>query len=249
MYMKIIISPAKQMKIEKDYGFSLSMPIFIKDSEVLLKYLQEMDYETMKSLWNCSDKIAKPNYEHIQNMDLYHNLSPALLSYDGIQYKYMACDIFEKQYFEYVNKHLNILSGFYGILKPMDAITTYRLEMQAKLKGDTFKNLYDFWKDKIYQELIKDNDVILNLASKEYSKCIEKYLTEDITYITCVFGEIVKDKVVEKGVYCKMARGEMVRYMAENNITNLEDIKTFNRLGYKYSDIYSSDQCYVFIKG
>ena len=210
--MKIIISPAKKMVNECNYIQDMSTPVFMDKTKQLLSLLKELDYEQLKKLLVCNDEIATLNYDRFQSMELDNNLNPALLSYDGIQYKYMAPDIFEDSYYPYIHEHLRILSGFYGILKPMDGIVPYRLEMQAKLKTDFCKNLYDYWKDDIYQELTKDDAVILNLASDEYSKVVTKY-AKDITVINCTFAEIVNGKLKEKGVYVKMARGEMVRYM------------------------------------
>ena len=109
--------------------------------------------------------------------------------------------------------------------------------------------MYDYWGSSLYQELTSDVDhIILNLASKEYSKCIEKYLQPDDLYITCIFGEEVKGKVVQKGTFAKMARGEMVRYLAENAIDSPEGVKEFQGLGYEFSKTYSSENEYVFIK-
>ena len=247
--MKIIISPAKKMKNDCAYIQDMSTPVFIDKAQQLLDILQQYSYPELKKLLACNDEIATLNYQRYQTMQLDHNVNPALLSYDGIQYQYMAPDVFEDSYYPYINQHLRILSGFYGILKPMDGIVPYRLEMQAKLKTDVCKNLYDFWKDAIYQELCKDTKVILNLASDEYSKCVTKYITSDIQLINFTFAEMVNGKPKEKGVYVKMARGEMVRYMAENQIEDLEEIKTFNRLGFTYSHELSTSNHYVFIKG
>ncbi|MBQ9840463.1 MAG: peroxide stress protein YaaA [Erysipelotrichaceae bacterium] len=247
--MKIIISPAKKMINECNYIQDMTTPIFLDKTKQLLNHLQQLSYEDLKKLLACNDEIATLNYQRFQNMQLDANLNPALLSYDGIQYKYMAPDVFEDSYYPYINQHLRILSGFYGILKPLDGIVPYRLEMQAKLKTNFCKNLYDYWKEDIYKELTKDTKIILNLASDEYSKCISKYLTPDIQFINFTFAENVNGKLKEKGVYVKMARGEMVRYMAENQIENLEQIKQFNRLGFTYSSELSTNTHYVFIKG
>jgi len=111
------------------------------------------------------------------------------------------------------------------------------------------KNLYEFWGDSLYKELRKESNVILNLASKEYSKCIEKYLSDDDVFITCIFGELKEDgKIKVKATEAKMARGLMVRYMASNNITDIEDIKKFADLSFKYSAEHSTDKEFVFIK-
>ena len=173
-------------------------------------------------------------------------LTPAVLSYEGIAFQYMAPSVFENSQFEYVQNHLRILSAFYGILKPMDGVTPYRLEMQAKVGIGDAKNLYEYWHDMLYRSVIDESRIIINLASKEYSKCIEKYLTPKDKYITISFCEQAGNKLVTKGTYAKMARGEMVRFMAENDIENPDDIKKFDRLGYIFRSDLSSDSKYVF---
>ena len=179
-------------------------------------------------------------------MNLYQMLSPAVLSYEGIAFQYMAPSVFEDMQLEYVQNHLRILSAFYGALKPMDGVTPYRLEMQAKIRIGDAKNLYEYWGDLLYRSVIDDSRIIINLASKEYSKCIEKYLTPQDRYISVTFCEVSGDKMVTKGTYAILARGEMVRFMAENNIENPVDIKKFDRLGYSFRSDLSSDTEYVF---
>ncbi len=251
--MRIIISPAKKMKTDTDSLDYYQLPQFIKDTEVLLAYLKKLSYEKLKSIWNCSDKIASLNYERIQKMDLHSNLTPAILSFEGIQYQYMAPGVFEIKEFAYIEKHLRILSGFYGMLRPFDGVVPYRLEMQAKLGGDDLNSLYEFWNSRLGDKLFSESDCIINLASKEYSKCISKYLGKShfgkkLRFITCVFGEMNGKKVVEKGTLAKMARGEMVRFMAERQIEDVEDIKNFNRLNYSFADNLSDENTYTFLK-
>ena len=158
----------------------------------------------------------------------------------------MAPSVFEDMQLEYVQNHLRILSAFYGALKPMDGVTPYRLEMQAKIRIGDSKNLYEYWGDLLYRSVIDDSRIIINLASKEYSKCIEKYLSDKDKYITVTFCEQSGDKLVTKGTYAKMARGEMVRYMAEKEIENPADVQTFDRLGYNFRRDLSSEIEYVF---
>ena len=133
---------------------------------------------------------------------------------------------------------MRILSAFYGVLKPLDGVTPYRLEMQAKVGIGDAKNLYEYWGDMLYCSVIDNSRIIINLASKEYSKSIEKYLTLRDKYITIVFCELSGDKLVTKGTYAKMARGEMVRFMAENSIENPEDIKNLTDLAMRSGMIY-----------
>ena len=158
-------------------------------------------------------------------MDLYHHLTPAVLAYKGIQYQYMAPGVFTDMELEYIQQHLRILSGFYGILRPFDGVTPYRLEMQANLSVGRFRNLYEFWGNAPAGSLTAETECIVNLASKEYSLCISQHLPEHYPYITVVFAEIQRGKLIEKGTMCKMARGEMVRYLAQNQVTDPEGIK------------------------
>lgn len=246
--MRIIISPAKQMNVDEDSLAYQGLPVFLEDAGRILKWMKSLSLEEAKKLWGCNDKLAQQNFERFQNMDLTHRLTPAILSYEGIQYQYMAPAVFEDSMLTYVQEHLRILSGFYGVLKPMDGVTPYRLEMQARTVLDGVKGLYDFWGNRLYEEVLDDSRVIINLASKEYSRCIEPYLQPEDTYITCVFGELSDGKVIQKGVYAKMARGEMVRFMAECHITEPEDMKNFCGLGYQFAEALSTETTYIFIK-
>ena len=245
--MKLIISPAKKMKIEDGLAWK-EYPVFLKQTENLLEYMQGLSYEEAKALWKCNDQIAALNAERLANMNVRGDLSPAILSYEGIQYQYMAPGVLECTSLEWLQEHLRILSGFYGVLRPMDGIVPYRLEMQAKVQLPGCRDLYDFWKDAIYQEVTKNARAILNLASKEYSKCIEKYLCEKDRFITCVFAEEVNGKLVQKGTLAKMARGEMVRYLAEIQAEEPEEAKGFERLGFRFCEERSSDREYIFVK-
>ena len=244
--MKIILSPAKKMITDTDSIAPDGLPEFIEKTTEIQSWLKSKSKEELKDIWKCNDKIAEQNFNRLGNMNLYQMLSPAVLSYEGIAFQYMAPSVFEDMQLEYVQNHLRILSAFYGALKPMDGVTPYRLEMQAKIRIGDAKNLYEYWGDLLYRSVIDDSRIIINLASKEYSKCIEKYLTPQDRYISVTFCEVSGDKMVTKGTYAKMARGEMVRFMAENNIENPLDIKKFDRLGYSFRSDLSSETEYVF---
>ncbi len=246
--MRIIISPAKKMNIDTDTFWQPALPVFLKETEVLKDWLRGLSFKEAQDLWKCNDKIAELNYRRFQDMNLKMRLTPALLSYEGIQYQYMAPKVFTQKEWDYVQKHLRILSGFYGVLKPLDGVVPYRLEMQAKAGADGWRNLYDFWGDRLYQEVSRGDGMLLNLASKEYSKCIEKYLKPEDTYITCIFGEWKDGKVIQKGTQAKMARGEMVRFMAEKQVADVREVRGFDRLGYEFEEKMSSDKEYVFLK-
>lgn len=248
--MKIIISPAKKMNIDDDIFEYRSKPIFFEQAEEIMNYMKNLSYDECKTIWKCSDKLAQLNYDRVVNMDLNYRLTPALFSYEGIQYQYMGAKVLSRDALEYLQDNLRILSGFYGILKPLDGVVPYRLEMQSKFINYKNKDLYEYWADKIANSLFEETNLIINLASKEYSKCVEKYLKNSpgTKFITCVFGEIKGDKVIEKGTLAKMARGEMVRYLAQNKICDLEGLKRFDKLEYKYSQEKSNENTYVFIK-
>lgn len=225
-----------------------ALPQFADRTQVLLDTLRDMSYAELKNLWKCNDSIAELNFERVNTVNLQKRLTPAVLSYEGIQYQYMAPGVFTCDEMDYITQHLRILSGFYGILRPFDGVVPYRLEMQAKLKADGKKDLYDFWGSTLAEQLAKETDCIINLASKEYSIAVSKHLPESVKFITCVFGEIKENKVIEKGTACKMARGEMVRFMAENNITDAEQIKAFDRQNYRFCAQRSDENTFVFIR-
>ena len=246
--MRIIISPAKKMRIDTDSLPIQGLPAFLPRTEELCRILQSMSDAALKKLWKCNDQIAALNIQRLQNMDLHQRLPPAVLAYEGIQYQYMAPSVFTDQAFDYVQEHLRILSGFYGVLNPMDGVTPYRLEMQAKAKVAGTGNLYEYWGDALYNEVRDDSGIIINLASKEYSRCIEKYLQPEDRLITCIFGELENGRVVQKGVYAKMARGDMVRFVAEHQIEDPEMLKTYDRMYYHFSAERSSETEYVFIR-
>ena len=187
--MRIIISPAKQMRTDTDTIACTETPVFLEKTAILKDWISSLSFDEQKKLWVCNDKIAKQNAARFADMDLKSSLTPALLAYDGIQYTYMAPAVFEDGQVTYVQEHLRILSGFYGVLKPMD------------------------------------------------DRCI-----------TCVFGELVNGKVVQKGVYAKTARGEMVRFMAGIQAEKPEQIKNFDWSGYQFDEGRSSEMEYVFVR-
>jgi len=246
--MRIIISPAKKMNADTDTLPWKELPTFLETTEQIMDWMKQLSFAKARDLWQCNEKLAELNFKRYSEMNLRKNLTPALISYEGIQYQYMAPVVFSDQEWDYVQKNLRILSGFYGVLKPLDGVTPYRLEMQAKAGIGEKSNLYEFWGERIYKEVLDESRLIINLASKEYSKCIESYLQEGDKLLTCIFGELKDGKVIQKGTQAKMARGEMVRFMAEKEIEQPEDIKAFDRLQYRFREELSSESEYVFLK-
>lgn len=225
-----------------------SLPALLSNATEILTYLKQLDYYELQQLWKCNDELAKLNYERVQTMELTKVLTPAILAYQGIQYQYMAPQVMAKEELDYLSNHLCILSALYGVVRPFDGVTPYRLEMQAKASILQTKDLYEYWGSRIYDCVSKDTNLIINLASKEYSKCIERYVTQEVSMVTCVFGEIVNGKIKEKGTYAKMARGEMVRFMAEEKVETLEQLMKFDRLAYRYQKELSDEKTMIFVK-
>ena len=247
--MRIIISPAKKMRVDTDSLPIQALPGFLPETERLLAVLRTMPPKALQALWKCNDSIAALNVERLSSMDLRRGLTPAVLSYEGIQYQYMAPGVFETEQYDFIQEHLRIVSGFYGLLRPFDGVTPYRLEMQAKLAVDGSQDLYAFWGDKLARRLAEETNFVLDLASKEYSRAVEPHLPKNVRLIRCTFGERQGSKIVEKGTMCKMARGQMVRWLAENNVTAPADIREFQDLGYHYDPAESGENHCVFVKG
>jgi len=247
--MRIIISPAKKMREDVDGMEWRSLPAFLPQTERILGCLRAMNAEELQKLWKCSDSIAQVNVERIRHMDLRRRLTPAILAYEGIQYQYMLPEVFTDREYEYVQEHLRILSGFYGMLRPFDGVTPYRLEMQAALQPDGYRDLYSFWGDALACQLANETDCVINLASKEYSMAVSKHLPAGVRMITCSFGERRADgRIAEKGTLCKMARGEMVRFMAEKRAETPDALKAFDGLGFRYSQEDSRGNFFVFVR-
>lgn len=247
--MKLIISPAKKMNVDTDTMEIRGLPRFLDRTRLLCDWLKTMSYDQLKALWRCNDAIASLNYERLQHMELEEGLTPAVLAYEGIQYRYMAPHLFSWEQFDYLDRHLRILSGFYGVLRPFDGVTPYRLEMGAKLETDGARDLYGFWGDKLARVLEPGDGPVVDLASREYSRAVVPHLPRGVPLVACIFGRLRLDgRVVEQGAPCKMARGQMVRWMAEQAVTRVEELREFRDLGYRFSPERSDPGRYVFLK-
>ena len=246
--MKILVAPAKKMREEQVLP-PQGEPVFLAQAKKLAAYLSGLSYDQLKTLLACGDEIARLNYRRYQNMDLERRTSPALFSYEGIQYQYMAPGVFTREQMEYARQNLRIVSGLYGLLRPFDGVVPYRLEMQARLKTDFCRNLYEFWGNSLARQLAQEGaKVVVDLASAEYSRAVLPHLPPEIRRVRPVFGQLIGGKIVEKGVYVKMARGEMVRFLAENQIQTPEGMREFCVLGYRYRQDLSREGELAFIK-
>lgn len=246
--MKIIISPAKKMNIDSDTLPVLSQPLFADDAAHLAAQLRDMDAPALKKLWQCSDKLTAENIERLAVFDPARAQTPALLAYEGLQYQHLAPAVLDREALAYLQDHLRILSGLYGVLRPFDAVMPYRLEMQAKLAVDGTKDLYAYWSKRLYEALDESGGLILNLASEEYARAIRPYVDPGTRFISVRFGEMVEGRVKQKGTFAKMARGEMVRFMAEQRLSRLDELRHFDALGLHYEEALSDDDTLTFVK-
>lgn len=247
--MKLIISPAKKLREEPDFLPPRDRPALLEQAKLLAEYLRGLDYPALKRLLACNDQLAQLNYRRYQSMELDREGDPALFCYDGIQYQYMAPRLFTSEQFAYVQDHLRILSGLYGVLRPFDGVVPYRLEMGARLKTSFCTSLYDFWGDTLCRTVLEgDEGVLLNLASEEYARALRPWIGPQVRLIDVVFGELEDGRLTEKGVYVKMARGEMVRFLAECGAREPEAAQAFDRLDYRFSPERSTDTLYVFLR-
>ncbi|MGX8851882.1 peroxide stress protein YaaA [Amedibacillus sp. YH-ame10] len=249
--MIILISPAKIMKEQRIHEPS-QLPIYLSKTKSIVEQLKTHDIEGLKKLMKIDDKIATMTLQRFSDMKFDHKGFSALDIYDGIAFKAIAIETCKDKQWNYLDKHLRILSGLYGIVKPSDSIYPYRLEMQTKLSVDDTAHLYAYWMEDLASAIIKEQadhiePYILNLASKEYDKCIRPYIKDD-SFIDIEFYERKDHKIKMHSTQVKKARGMMVRFLADYHIEYLEDVKTFQEDGYKYHDALSSNRKLVFVK-
>ena len=179
-------------------------------------------------------------------MNLDERLTPAILAFSGIQYQYMAPDLFTQPALDYIQKNLRILSGFYGMLRPFDGVCPYRLELNTKMVGFRDYSLYHFWGSDIAENLFQEDNIVIDLASKQYTRLVKPYLSQGRQLITVDFQELKNGKWKTVGVHAKMARGEMVRYIAEKQIKNPTDLQDFNDFEFQFEPDVSTKDHYVF---
>ena len=244
--MKIIIAPAKIMKIDRDSFPIQSKPQFLEKTRILERFLKSRSNEQLKDLWHASENVTKQSILQLENMNLDERLTPAILAFSGIQYQYMAPDLFTQPALDYIQKNLRILSGFYGMLRPFDGVCPYRLELNTKMVGFRDYSLYHFWGSDIAENLFQEDNIVIDLASKQYTRLVKPYLSQGRQLITVDFQELKNGKWKTVGVHAKMARGEMVRYIAEKQIKNPTDLQDFNDFEFQFEPDVSTKDHYVF---
>ena len=244
--MKIIIAPSKIMKIARDSFPIQSKPQFLDKTRILERFLKSRSNEQLKDLWHASENVTKQSILQLENMNLDERLTPAMLAFSGIQYQYMAPDLFTQPALDYIQKNLRILSGFYGMLRPFDGVCPYRLELNTKMVGFRDYSLYHFWGSDIAENLFQEDNIVIDLASKQYTRLVKPYLSQGRQLITVDFQELKNGKWKTVGVHAKMARGEMVRYIAEKQIKNPTDLQDFNDFEFQFEPDVSTKDHYVF---
>lgn len=245
--MKIIISPAKKMRRE-EYVAPLHRPMFLKEAGELLSFLRSLSDSEMAKVWKVKGALLSSSLSSLSMLSLEDIGSPAIFSYDGIQYTYMSPSSFTDSMLEYAEKNLRIISGLYGLLRPLDGVGTYRLEMESPISIPGYGDLYSYWGGKIASSLMEDDRLLVNLASAEYSKAVLPYLPSTVNVVTPVFLDWEKGRYVSKGVYAKMERGEMVRFLAETGAETVEDIMKFSSRGYEFSRFLSDSNTLCFVR-
>ena len=244
--MKIIISPAKSLDFESKVPTGLyTQPRFLEDSEKLNKKLKTLSKNKLSDLMSISSDLSALNYERNQNWKTpfnQENAKQAIYAFTGEVFRGIDVNSLKEDKLPLLQQRLRIISGLYGLLKPLDLIQPYRLEMGTKLKVGRTENLYKFWDNKIVNSLndeLSENELVINLASSEYFKAIPKKLLK-APMITPVFKDFKNGEYKTIMTFAKKARGLMVRYIIDNNVKTIEDLKGFNVDNYRFSQEMSS---------
>lgn len=239
--MKIVISPAKSLDYETDLPLAtFSQPSFLEQSEKLNKVLVKKKPKALSALMSISDNLAQLNWQRNQDFSTpftSENARPAVYAFNGDVYTGLDAYSLSEKKMDTLQSSLRILSGLYGVLKPLDLMQPYRLEMGTQLKVGRKKNLHEFWKEEVTAYLnseLEDDELFVNLASNEYFGAIDTK-TLKTPVIAPIFKDWKNDKLKIISFFAKKARGSMVRYIIDSDAKTLDDIKGFNRDEYSYS--------------
>ena len=250
--MLAIISPSKTQDFSTPDIQYHTLTRQLDESEVLVKILKQKTQEELSKLMSISEKLATLNYTRFQDFSTpfnFNNAKQALLAFKGDVYNGIDAPNLSKKDLTFAQDNLRMLSGLYGVVRPLDLIAPYRLEMGTKLANPRGKNLYEFWGSKISELLNEDeSEVIINLASNEYFKGIDKKTLKP-KIINIVFKEFKGDKYKIIGIYAKRARGLMVQYIIKNRIQNSQDLKSFAMEDYRFKEELSDSTTWVFTRG
>jgi len=254
--MLIVLSPAKSLDLDTPVKTrNFSQPEFLADAKRLVKTLKGLNPEELSDLMHMSSKLGALNYERYANWRppfTRDNARPAIFTFMGDVYQGLEANTFSSADLNFAQQHLRILSGLYGVLKPLDLMQPYRLEMGTRIATDRGNDLYAYWSDKLTKSLNRDladnrNKMIVNLASNEYFNAIQDQKL-DGEVITPAFKDFSNGKYRFLSFYAKQARGMMAAYIIKNRISSAAKLKDFDTAGYRYSEQDSSDTRPVFLR-
>lgn len=242
--MIAILSPAKNMRSTPQCNVPVTMPKRRAEAEQLWTVLRQMPAYELEGTMQISPTLALKAAENFIDWRS-EGGEPAIFAYDGLAYKYLDADSMTDADLQYAQGHLRHLSALYGALRPLDLIHPYRLEMARRPRG---MNLYEFWGDKLRNDLYADTDVVVNLASNEYSKAVSKHLRKGDRFLTCEFLSRRNGKLRCLAANAKMARGAMARYIVCNRVDTCEGLTGFDSLGFDFSPQLSNDAVYTYVQ-
>ena len=245
--MMALLSPAKNMTAVHRQNASLSRPYFWERAAKLAAALKEYAPWQLESLLGTSPAIAMRAYMDYQAFDPEARGSAALLAYSGLAFRYLDGASLSDEGLDYADGHVRIVSALYGLLRPLDGILPYRLEMQSRLRMEG-ENLYAYWGDAVYRRLFEEDGVIINLASAEYARMVAPYVQQGERFITCDFLTLRQGRRVMPATAAKMARGRMVRFMVDNRADDPVKLQAFDWDGYAFCPELSSEERYVFLR-
>ena len=252
--MKLVLSPAKSLDFETKLPTSKTTEcLFLQEAERLNKLLKKKSAKSLSKLMHISDALGQLNYERNQEWEIpftEDNARPAMYAFNGDVYRGLDAYTIDTKKLDKVENTVRILSGLYGLLKPLDLVQPYRLEMGTKMTVGKNKNLYDFWRKKITQALndeLEDDELFLNLASNEYFKAIDTKALK-VPVVNIVFKEFKNGNYKIIAIFAKLARGLMTRYIIETDAKTIEDVKGFNYDNYRFSEELSSKYELVFTR-
>ncbi len=252
--MKLVLSPAKSLDFESKLPTTHSTEAcFLKEAERLNKLLKKKSARSLSKLMNISANLGQLNYERNQDWSLpfsQDNARQAIYAFSGDVYRGLDAYSIDSEKLDKLQDTVRIISGLYGVLKPMDLMQAYRLEMGTKFPVGKHKNLYEFWKKKVTQALndeLEDGELFLNLASNEYFKAIDKKALK-VPVVTANFKDLKNGEYKTIMTFAKLARGYMTRFIIDTNAKTIDDVKAFNYEGYGFSEAMSSDTELVFIR-
>lgn len=249
--MLVVVSPAKKLDMRTDHGVETSAPAFQDQAEELVKVARKLSVGDLQKLMGISENLARLNTERFSDFGKMPQKAAAL-AFAGDTYLGLEAGSLDAEELAWAQDHLRILSGLYGLLRPLDAIQPYRLEMGSRLKTDRGNSLYDFWADRISQALNAQAaeiqaDVLVNCASQEYFGAVDKSAL-DLRVITPVFMEEKSGAAKIVSFYAKKARGAMARFIIQNRLKSPETLKEFDTGGYRYRDDLSDGANWVFLR-